>query len=202
MLGAALAFAWAAPHRAWTTTATWERHRRTVAGRFSALLVLGALILTASETSAWTFRGGIALATLATTALVLVVVERPGRLCAVLELPAVRWVGARSYGIYLGYWPVVLVVAQDMPEARGSTAYVLTRLWALVVTLAVADLSYRFVELPVRRRGFGGTAREALGRLRALGTRGARIIWGVVAVVTVATLVIPAPRPTAPPPRS
>ncbi len=188
MLGAALAFAWAAPHRAWTTTATWERHRRTVAG--VALLVLGALITTASETSAWTFRGGIALATLATTALVLVVVERPGRLRAVLELPAVRWVGARSYGIYLWHWPVVLVVAQDMPEARGSTAYVLTRLWALVVTLAVADLSYRFVELPVRRRGFGGTAREALRRLRALGTRGARIIWGVVAVVTVATLVV------------
>ena len=77
-----------------------------------------------------------------------------------------------------------------MPEARGSTAYVLTRLWALVVTLAVADLSYRFVELPVRRRGFAGTAREALRRLRGLGTRGARIIWGVVAVVTVATLVV------------
>ena len=188
MLGAALAFAWAAPHRAWTTTATWERHRRTVAG--VALVVLGTLIVTASETSAWTFRGGIALASLATTALVLVVVERPGRLRAVLELPAVRWVGARSYGIYLWHWPVVLVVAQDMPEARGSTAYVLTRLWALVVTLAVADLSYRFVELPVRRRGFAGTAREAFRRLRGLGTRGARIIWGVVAVVTVATLVV------------
>ncbi|WP_377641526.1 acyltransferase family protein [Oryzobacter terrae] len=188
MLGAALAFAWAAPHRAWTATATWERHRRTVAG--VALAVLGGLIVTASETSAWTFRGGIALASLATTALVLVVVERPGRLRAVLELPAARWVGARSYGIYLWHWPVVLVVAQDMPEARGSTAYVLTRLWALVVTLAVADLSYRFVEVPVRRRGFAGTAREALRRLRALGTRGARVIWGVIAVVTVATLVV------------
>ena len=188
MLGAALAFAWAAPHRAWTQTPTWDRHRRTVAA--VAVLTLGALLVTASETSAWTFRGGILLASLATTALVLVVVERPGRLRTVLELPVVRWVGARSYGIYLWHWPVVLVVAQDLPEARGSSAYVLTRLWALVVTLAVADLSYRFVELPVRRRGFGGAAREALRRLRAIGTRGARIVWGVVAVVTVTTVVV------------
>lgn len=188
MAGAALALAFAAPHRAWTTTAAWERHRRTVAA--VALVVLGVLLATASETSPWTFRGGILLASLATTALVLVVVERPGRLRAVLDLPLVRWVGARSYGIYLWHWPVVLVVAQDLPEARGSTAYVLTRVWALVVTLAVADLSYRFVELPVRRRGFGGAAREAFRRLRALGTRGARIVWGVVAVVTVATVAI------------
>lgn len=188
MLGAALAFAWAAPHRAWTATPLWQRHRRGVAAL--ALVVLGGLLVTASETSPWTFRGGILLASLATTALVLVVIERPGRLRSVLELPAARWVGARSYGIYLWHWPVVLVVAQDLPEARGSTAYVLTRVWALAVTFAVADLSYRFVELPVRRRGFGGAAREAFRRLRSLGTRGARVVWGVVAVATVATVVV------------
>ncbi len=193
MLGAALAFAWAAPHRAWTTRPWWDRHRRTVAG--TALTVLGLLLATASETSAWTFRGGILLASAATAALLLVVVERPGRLRSVLELPVVRWVGARSYGIYLWHWPVVLVVAQDLPEARGSTAYVLTRVWALAVTLAVADLSYRVVELPVRRHGFGGAAREGLGRLRALGTRGARVVWGAVALVTVATVVVLATAP-------
>ena len=33
MLGAALAFAWSAPHRAWTTTPGWAAHRRRVGGR-------------------------------------------------------------------------------------------------------------------------------------------------------------------------
>ena len=82
MLGAALAFAWAAPHRAWTRTPWWGAHRRQVAA--AALVTLLALMATAGEASAWTFRGGILLASLATTALVLVVVERPGRLQAVL----------------------------------------------------------------------------------------------------------------------
>ena len=31
MLGAALAFAYAAPHRAWTTSTWWAEHRRQVA---------------------------------------------------------------------------------------------------------------------------------------------------------------------------
>ena len=85
MVGAALALALAAPHRAWTRTALWERHRRTVAA--AALAVLGALLVLADERSALTFRGGILLASLATAALVLTVVERPGRLRAAPRAP-------------------------------------------------------------------------------------------------------------------
>ncbi|HSO65959.1 MAG TPA: acyltransferase family protein [Ornithinibacter sp.] len=188
MLGAALAFAWAAPHRAWTTTPWWDAHRRHVAA--AALLTLGTLLVLASETSPVTFRGGILLASAATTALVLVVVERPGRLRAVLEVPLARWLGARSYGIYLWHWPVLLVIGQDLPVARGSTAYALTRVWCVVVTLVVADLSFRLVEMPVRRHGFAGSVRQGLRRLRGLGTRGARVIWSVVLVLTIALVAV------------
>ena len=188
MLGAALAFAWSAPHRAWTVTPWWSAHRRQVAA--AALVTLGSLLALASETSALTFRGGILLASLATTALVLVVVERPGRLRSVLEVPLARWLGARSYGIYLWHWPVVLVIGQDLPVARGSAAYALTRLWCVVVTLVVADLSYRLVEVPVRRHGFAGSGALLLRRLRGLGTRGARVVWSAVLVLTLALGVV------------
>lgn len=188
MLGAALAFAWSAPHRAWTTTSWWSAHRRHVA--VAALVTLASLLALASESSALTFRGGILLASVATTALVLVVVERPGRLRAVLEVPLARWLGARSYGIYLWHWPVFLVIGQDLPVARGGAAYLLTRLWCVVVTLVVADLSYRLVEVPVRRHGFGGSLRRVLRRLRGLGTRGARVVWSVVLVLTLALVAV------------
>jgi peptidoglycan/LPS O-acetylase OafA/YrhL len=184
MLGAALAFAYAAPHRAWTTSAWWAEHRRQVAA--AALVTLLGLMALVGEDSVLTFRGGILLASVATTVLVLVVVERPGRLRAVLELPPARWVGARSFGIYLWHWPVFLVIGQDLPVAPGGPAYLLTRLWCVVVTFVVADLSYRFVETPVRRHGFAGSARRATSRLRRLGTRGARVVWSVVLVVAVA----------------
>jgi hypothetical protein len=155
-----------------------------------SLATLLALMALAGEDSALTFRGGILLASVATTALVLVVVERPGRLRAVLELPAARWVGARSYGIYLWHWPVFLVIGQDLPVAPGGTAYLLTRLWCVLVTFAVADLSYRFVETPVRRHGFAGSARRATARLRRLGTRGARVVWSVALVLVMALVAV------------
>jgi len=188
MLGAALAFGYAAPHRAWTTSTWWSAHRRQVAA--AALVTLLGLMVLGGEDSPLTFRGGILLASVATTALVLVVVERPGRLRAVLELPPARWVGARSFGIYLWHWPVFLVIGQDLPVAPGGRTYLLTRLWCVVVTLVVADLSYRFVETPVRRHGFAGSARRATARLRGLGTRGARIVWSVALVLAVALVAV------------
>jgi len=188
MLGAALAFGYAAPHRAWTTSTWWTAHRRQVAA--AALVTLLGLMALGGEDSALTFRGGILLASVATTALVLVVIERPGRLRAVLELPPARWVGARSFGIYLWHWPVFLVIGQDLPVAPGGRTYLLTRLWCVVVTFVVADLSYRFVETPVRRHGFAGSARRATARLRRLGTRGARIVWSVALVLATAIVAV------------
>ena len=188
MLGAALAFVYAAPHRAWTTSTWWAEHRRQVAA--VALVTLLGLMALAGEDSALTFRGGILLASVATTALLLVVVERPGRLRAVLELPPARWVGARSYGIYLWHWPVFLVIGSDLPVAPGGGTYLLTRLWCVVVTFVIADLSYRFVETPVRRHGFAGSARVATARLRRWGTRSARVVWSVVLVLVVALVAV------------
>jgi peptidoglycan/LPS O-acetylase OafA/YrhL len=188
MLGAALAFVYAAPHRAWTTSTWWAEHRRQVAA--AALVTLLGLMALGGEDSALTFRGGILLASVATTALVLVVVERPGRLRALLELPPARWIGARSYGIYLWHWPVFLVIGQDLPVAPGGPTYLLTRLWCVVVTFVVADLSYRFVETPVRRHGFAGSARRATARLRRLGTKGARVVWSVVLVLVLALVAV------------
>jgi peptidoglycan/LPS O-acetylase OafA/YrhL len=188
MTGAALAFAWTAPYRAGTLTPTWERHRRTVLGGSAALLLV--LFVTLDETSGLTFRGGILLASVATAALLLAVVDRPGRARALLEVPVVRWLGARSYGIYVWHWPIVLVVGQDLPVQPGGTAYLLTRLWCLVVTLVVADLSYRFVEMPVRRLGFAGAGAELARRLRGLGARRARVVWGVATTLTLALVVV------------
>ena len=197
MLGAALAFAWAAPHRAWTSTPAWERARRpALAG---AGVVLVALLLLLDESTAWTFRGGILAASLATTLLVLGVVDRPGPLRSVLDRPALRWIGERSYGLYLWHWPVILIVEADLPwAARSADGYLWSRVWCVVVTVAIADLSYRLLETPVRERGFRGSARHLLHTIRYAGTRTARGVWAgvVVLAVVLATVLLTAPNRT------
>jgi peptidoglycan/LPS O-acetylase OafA/YrhL len=195
MLGAALAFAWAAPHRAWTSTARWQRVRVPVVALAGGTLV--ALMLLLDESNPLTFRGGLLVASLATTVLVLGVVERPTPLRTVLALPVLRWIGERSYGLYLWHWPVILIVEADLSwAARGSDHYLWSRLWCVAVTIAIADLSYRLIETPVRTHGFAGSLQRLLHTIRYSGTRTARAVWASVAVLAVVLTVVLVTAPT------
>ena len=122
----------------------------------------------------------------------LAAVDRPGALRSVLELPPLAWIGQRSYGIYLWHWPVILIVAQDIPTTAGTSAFVWTRVWAVVVTLALADLSFRFVETPVRRLGFREAGRRVLRTFTLLRSVRARriVLGGVVASALVLGIVM------------
>lgn len=190
MLGAALAIVWTGPLRAYTTSRLWCAHRRWFVG--AALATVAALFVLAGEEQAWTFALGIPLVSIATAVLMLAAVERPGALRSVLELPPLAWIGQRSYGIYLWHWPVILIVAQDIPTTAGTSAFVWTRVWAVVVTLALADLSFRFVETPVRRLGFRETGRRILRSFALLRSVRARriVLGGVVASALVLGIVM------------
>lgn len=196
MLGAALAIVWTGPLRAYTTTSLWRARRGWLVGGSFATIAL--LLAVAGEDHAWTFRLGIPLVSVASAVLLLAAVERPGRLRTVLELPPLTWIGQRSYGIYLWHWPVILIVAQDIPTNAGTSEFVWTRVWAVVVTLAIADLSFRFVETPVRRLGFRGTARR-IGRAFSLrSARSRKVVLGVavVAAMVFGIVLVTAPETT------
>lgn len=198
MAGAALAFAWASPRLApLVAPSRWGRFRAYAVPLALAVLVAEMALL--DEQSTWTFRGGIVLASLATAVLVMGVVERrpggPGLVSRAMRHPALAWVGARSYSIYLWHWPVILLVALDNPSAPGTVSHLLTRLWCVLVTVALADLTFRFVETPFRTLGFRGVA-VALGRgISELTIRGKRVVAVVLAVLVVATglIVLTAP---------
>jgi hypothetical protein len=76
-----------------------------------------------------------------------------------------KWVGDRSYGIYLWHWPLlVLAVAAFGGDTTVSAAPIWIGLGVLAVTVVASALSYRYLETPVRRRGFLGAARALAGR--------------------------------------
>ena len=69
-----------------------------------------------------------------------------------------RWIGQRSYGLYLWHWPVFILVVAALPGwARdGWQGWALGGI-ALAITVAAAALSYELVEQPIRRDGFRAT---------------------------------------------
>ena len=123
------------------------------------------------------WHGGYAALAAATAALIAVLAHPAPRLGRLLGRGPLVWLGLRSYSFYLWHWPVV---ALSGPAAGVELpSGVLVPLQFLAV-LALAGLSYRFVEQPFRRR------RPALPpRLRpalAVGVVGVvlAIGWGLV----------------------
>ncbi len=190
MAGAAFALAWADPaHRAGLRSRVWRRWRW--AAVLASLVVLGALMRWMGESSPWTFRGGILLASLATLVLLAALLESRSPWRTVMELAPLRWLGERSYGIYLWHWPVLVVAGALVPYAVGTTRGWLVLGGALLVTLVLSELSLRLVETPVRRHGFRASL-AAVGRWVATPwrvSRTPRIAAGLVGVMVVLTAV-------------
>lgn len=162
LLGSALALVW----RPWMTPARPTRHTGLALDLLGGLALVTLLIayLRLFETHPWLYRGGFALVALA-TALVIAAVTHPRAwmLSALLSLPLLRWIGLRSYGIYLWHWPIFMVSRPYLDVPFGGWLWLALR---VALVLLVADLSFRLVELPIRRQGFRAAAGHAWRRLR------------------------------------
>ena len=95
-----------------------------------------------------TFPGPWALVPVLATALVL----RGGSTLtwspnAVLHIAPLQWLGSRSYSAYLWHWPILIVAV----PALGRQLSVAEGLVCVVIALALSELSYRYIENPVRR---------------------------------------------------
>ena len=94
----------------------------------------------------------------------LIILERlAGRPWRWMESPVVRWVGRRTYGIYL--WHLALMaelVALFGESAHPGRTYLMLLPLVLLATFVVAELSFRFVERPAMRlRDPSGSATAA-----------------------------------------
>ncbi len=98
-----------------------------------------------SETDPFLFRGGLLLHA-AIVAVVLAGVMQPGPLTAVCSLPPFVGLGIISYGVYVFHWPIFLYLDE---ERTGLDAGALTAL-RFAVTIALAAVSYVFLERPIR----------------------------------------------------
>ncbi len=81
----------------------------------------------------------------------------PGLVSWALGRSALRWIGIRSYGIYLWHWPVIALAAAAFPHPRLA-AWIWLPETALSAGLAAA--SWRWVEEPIIRDGFWATVRS------------------------------------------
>jgi len=145
-------------------------------------IVVAAVVL--PEGGTVTYRGGLAAVSLL-TAVVIWAGVRGGGFGRALDATPLRYIGERSYGIYLWHWPVLVLLQVGLPGPPTPLRVALIGVLAVVLTLGAAGASYRWLEQPVRRDGIRGVIR-ALRALSGLPGKG-RVL---VATLAVALLVM------------
>jgi hypothetical protein len=146
LLGAALAFVWAP----WRLAGKTGRNAAIFFDIVAAIstYALFWMFLNVREFDPGLYRGGFLVAALVSAVLIAATVHPASRLTPwVLGFPVFRWIGVRSYGIYLWHWPIYMVTRphSDLP-LTGLPLLALR----LGLTFAAAAVSYKFIEEPIR----------------------------------------------------
>jgi hypothetical protein len=146
LIGAVLAMVWA-PWRLSDKLTRGGRLLLDVVG-LGSLLGLTWMFLNVNEFSNDLYRGGFLVCSLLAAMVIAVTVHPAADLSRLLGLKPLRWIGERSYGIYLWHWPVFMVTRPVLDIGLTGTPNLILR---LSVTVAIAELSYRYVEQPIRQ---------------------------------------------------
>ena len=95
------------------------------------------------ESSAWKLSLTVAMQTLGASLLVISAMWC-GQLCRLLERPNLRWLGSRSFSLYLVHEPIVVSVAMLLGIGWQRTVILIT----VPIALVAADLFFRLIERP------------------------------------------------------
>jgi peptidoglycan/LPS O-acetylase OafA/YrhL len=155
LIGAALAMVW--PTQLAAKLSENRRHIMDLLG-VGALAIIVAMFVLTDEHSRWLSLGGLLLLSLATAVLVAAAVHPASVVGPVLGVLPLRWIGERSYGIYLWHLPVVAFLPQGVLAAHP----LLRAGGQLALIILLSALSWAVLENPIRRHGLLG----ALGQRR------------------------------------
>ncbi|HZB09024.1 MAG TPA: acyltransferase family protein [Rubrobacter sp.] len=192
LIGAALAMVW--PSRELRADRVNHRGRLLIDGAaVVGLVVIGILIWRTSEYSPLLYNGGIVLLSVATALVLTALVHPASWLGVAVGWTPLRWLGVRSYGIYLWHYPIIVLTA---PGPQQKASFSLEAL-QVVATIVVAALSWRYFEEPIRRGAIGQIWTHTRSRLarrrdapwgRYLPRR--PFLTGMVSVMAVAVLAL------------
>ena len=177
LIGAALALAY--PLASLASLPAAQTKRLDAAG-VAGLAVLAWAIGHFSGNDPAVYPVGLIVAALAAACLVAAAAGN-GVIAVITSVPPLRWVGVRSYGMYLWHWPVIALAAA-LAGSGPTSAW--TWLIETGVTIALAAASWRFIETPILQNGLRTTIRHWHRQLADVRTRPADVPTGPADVPT------------------
>jgi len=149
LVGAALAMVW--PSRNLNGRVQPQARRVIDAAGLLGLVVIGLMFWQSNEFDPFIYRGGFAVLALGTALAVASFAHPASRLGPIVGCKPMQWIGERSYGIYL--WTLPIIVLTSPQGVHGPN--LLRAILQVAAIMTVAELSWRYVENPIRHGAIG-----------------------------------------------
>lgn len=151
------------------------------------LLGLLSTFLFINESDPTLYRIAFPLSALFGCATLISVVHPASRFAPILSTRPLIWIGERSYGIYLWHWIVFQLTRPSIDLVGDDWALYALR---ILIVFALADISLRYIEIPVRRGYFELWFRGMKYRTRAVRLRQQLSTFAAILVTIAATSLV------------
>lgn len=146
LIGAVLAFLW--PSGKLKEKVTDEAKKLLNGAGAGSFFILLLMFIFMHEEGPFLYYGGMLLASIVTAILIATIVHPASHIGDILSFKPLLWVGVRSYGIYIWHFPLVVLMGAGVD---GVDIPLWKTFFIIGLTLLLAELSWRFVEDPVRK---------------------------------------------------
>jgi peptidoglycan/LPS O-acetylase OafA/YrhL len=184
-LGAALAVSWI-PQNFKSEVSARAQNFIDLIGVFGFVGIL-AIFLLIDESSPTAYKVAFPLAALFGVAIITSIVHPASRFAPILQNRVLLWVGERSYAIYLWHW-VIFQISRPSVDIDGQD-------WALIavrilIVLALADISLKLVELPIRSGAVEYWIKGMKYRTASVRKRQKILVVSVISVVSLSLTIL------------
>ncbi|EFS03394.1 O-acetyltransferase OatA [Listeria seeligeri FSL S4-171] len=149
LAGCALAFVW--PFNRLSPVV--PKRSKAVLNIVGTLSILLFFVFTAfvSEYQPFLYRGGLLFVAIIGVTMIATISHPASYLSKIFSFKPLRWIGTRSYGIYLWHYPIITLTT---PVFEVGQPNIWRAILQVAATFIIAELSFRFIETPIRKNGF------------------------------------------------
>lgn len=113
-----------------------------------ALIIILVMFWKTNQYDPFLYKGGMVLLSIATALLVANLAHPASRIAQFLRFRPLRWVGIRSYGIYLWHYPILTLTT---PKVNAGDFSIIRAILQFLLIILIAQISWKFIEKPIRQ---------------------------------------------------
>ncbi|MED0963193.1 acyltransferase family protein [Bacillus paramycoides] len=146
LIGAALALLWPSNRLANKIIPKARLILDAVGG--TALIIILIMFWKTNQYDPFLYKGGMVLLSIATALLVANLAHPASRIAQFLRFKPLRWIGVRSYGIYLWHYPILTLTT---PKVNAGDFSPIRAILQFLLILMIAQISWKYIEKPIRQ---------------------------------------------------